>query len=88
MYKINTLDDGQKDFKEIFNNLDEYIKNNRKHGGVKIEEETEEDKKSKDKEIYINKSEINNSKININNTTNDSEDRNAVHNEYQKANND
>jgi len=23
MYKINTLDDGQKDFKEIFSNLDE-----------------------------------------------------------------
>lgn len=41
MQKINTLDDGQKDFKEIFSNLDEYIKNNRKHGAIKIEEEDE-----------------------------------------------
>lgn len=58
MYKINTLDDGQKDFKEIFNNLDEYIKNNRKHGGVKIDEETEtQGKNSKDKENNDNKKE-------------------------------
>jgi len=66
MYKINTLDDGQKDFKEIFSNLDEYIKNNRKHGGVKIEDETEiQGKNSNTTEIIKeNKNDINNIKIN------------------------
>lgn len=70
MQKISALDDGQKDFKEIFNNLDEYIKNNRKHK-INIDEDdtdpiTNAINKNSINKINGNKEDKNNSENTIN----------------------
>lgn len=70
MQKISALDDGQKDFKEIFNNLDEYIKNNRKHK-INIDEDdtdpiTNAINKNSTNKINGNKEDKNNSENTIN----------------------
>lgn len=77
MQKISALDDGQKDFNEIFNNLDEYIKNNSKPK-INIDED-------EGKEDLITKAINNNSNNHINNQ-NYPEPKESQ-NEYQKANN-
>lgn len=66
MQKISALDDGQKDFKEIFKNLDEYINNNKKHK-INIEDDTDPITNAINKNS-INK--LNGNKEDVNNSEN------------------